>query len=424
MRQVKLKDITTKIGSGATPSGGKQSYKTTGIALIRSLNVFDLNFSYDELAYINDEQAKKLNNVTIEPDDILLNITGASVARCCILPKNLLPARVNQHVSIIRINKGLANPYFIQYLLVSPYYKQKLLSIAQGGATREALTKESIENFEIIIPKSKNTQDKIAKILSNYDDLIGNNNKRIKILEEMAQKIYKEWFVDFKFPGHETATFKDSELGKIPSNWEIKEVSDISKLYKGKSYKSSELCNKGEGLPFLNLKCIEKDGGFKRDGLKYFNGKYNNNHIVYPEDIIMAVTDMTQERRLVARPARIPHNWYKKYVMSMDLVKLIPSDNMERSYLYSLLKYSNFSDEVKNHSNGANVLHLNPKNIEQFELVVADKNTRDKFGEIVNQIYSEIDVLYLKNENLKQTRDILLPRLIAGEIDVEKMEVL
>lgn len=424
MRQVKLKDITTKIGSGATPSGGKQSYKTTGIALIRSLNVFDLNFSYDELAYINDEQAKKLNNVTIEPDDILLNITGASVARCCILPKNLLPARVNQHVSIIRINKGLANPYFIQYLLVSPYYKQKLLSIAQGGATREALTKESIENFEIIIPKSKNTQDKIAKILSNYDDLIGNNNKRIKILEEMAQKIYKEWFVDFKFPGHETATFKDSELGKIPSNWEIKEVSDISKLYKGKSYKSSELCNKGEGLPFLNLKCIEKDGGFKRDGLKYFNGKYNNNHIVYPEDIIMAVTDMTQERRLVARPARIPHNWYKKYVMSMDLVKLIPSDNMERSYLYSLLKYSNFSDEVKNHANGANVLHLNPKNIEQFELVVADKNTRDKFGEIVNQIYSEIDVLYLKNENLKQTRDILLPRLIAGEIDVEKMEVL
>ena len=424
MRQVKLKDITTKIGSGATPSGGKQSYKTTGIALIRSLNVFDLNFSYDELAYINDEQAKKLNNVTIEPDDILLNITGASVARCCILPKNLLPARVNQHVSIIRINKGLANPYFIQYLLVSPYYKQKLLSIAQGGATREALTKESIENFEIIIPKSKNTQDKIAKILSNYDDLIENNNKRIKILEEMAQKIYKEWFVDFKFPEHETATFKDSELGKIPSNWEIKEVSDISKLYKGKSYKSSELCNKGEGLPFLNLKCIEKDGGFKRDGLKYFNGKYNNNHIVYPEDIIMAVTDMTQERRLVARPARIPHNWYKKYVMSMDLVNLIPSDNMERSYLYSLLKYSNFSDEVKNHANGANVLHLNPKNIEQFELVVADKNTRDKFGEIVNQIYSEIDVLYLKNENLKQTRDILLPRLIAGEIDVEKMEVL
>ena len=213
MRQVKLKDITTKIGSGATPSGGKQSYKTTGIALIRSLNVFDLNFSYDELAYINDEQAKKLNNVTIEPDDILLNITGASVARCCILPKNLLPARVNQHVSIIRINKGLANPYFIQYLLVSPYYKQKLLSIAQGGATREALTKESIENFEIIIPKSKNTQDKIAKILSNYDDLIENNNKRIKILEEMAQKIYKEWFVDFKFPNNETVTFKQTDLG-------------------------------------------------------------------------------------------------------------------------------------------------------------------------------------------------------------------
>lgn len=424
MKQVKLKDITTKIGSGATPLGGKTSYKTTGIAFIRSLNIFDLNFSYDELAYITDEQANKLNNVTIEPDDILLNITGASVARCCILPKNLLPARVNQHVSIIRIKKELVNPYFVQYLLVSPYYKQKLLSIAQGGATREALTKESIENFEITIPNSKKSQDKIANILLNYDKLIENNNKRIKILEELAQKIYKEWFIDFKFPNHETTTFKDSELGKIPSDWKIKKVCEISTLSKGKSYKSSELVKENEGFPFLNLKCVERDGGFRRDGLKWFDGKYNDTHVVMPEDIIMAVTDMTQERRLVARPARIPHNWYKKYVMSMDLVKLIANNNIDKSYLYSLLKYSKFSDEVKNHANGANVLHLNPKNIEQFELVVADKTMRDSFGNIIKQIYDEIDILYLKNQTLKQTRDILLPRLISGEIDVENLNIL
>lgn len=363
---------------------------------------------------------KKMQSIVLPPASVCVVCIGSTIGKMCLTSKECI---TNQQLNSIIINKNKFNPLYIYYAIRN--YIPEIKVITGGtGAGKSILNKTSFGNLEISLDENKDIQTKIAKILSNYDDLIENNNRRIKILEEMAQKIYKEWFVDFKFPGHETATFKDSELGKIPSNWEIKEVSDISKLYKGKSYKSSELCNKGEGLPFLNLKCIERNGGFKRDGLKYFNGKYNNNHIVYPEDIIMAVTDMTQERRLVARPARIPHNWYKKYVMSMDLVKLIPSDNMERSYLYSLLKYSNFSDEVKNHANGANVLHLNPKNIEQFELVVADKNTRDKFGEIVNQIYSEIDVLYLKNENLKQTRDILLPRLIAGEIDVEKMEVL
>ena len=240
----------------------------------------------------------------------------------------------------------------------------------------------------------------------------------------MAQKIYKEWFVDFKFPGHETTIFKDSPLGKIPDDWQIKKVSDISKLSKGKSYKSSELVDKKVGLPFLNLKCIERDGGFKREGLKWFNGKYNDSHIVLPEDIIMAVTDMTQERRLVARPARIPHNWFKKYIMSMDLVKLIPNSDIHKTYFYCLLKYSSFSDEVKNHANGANVLHLNPQNIENFELVIANKEIRELFGKIVKNIFNEIDILNIKNENLKQTRDILLPRLISGEIDVENLEVL
>lgn len=108
---------------------------------------------------------------------------------------------------------------------------------------------------------------------------------------------------------------------------------------------------------------------------------------------------------------------------TIGLVKLIANIDIDKSYFYSLLKYSNFSDEVKNHANGANVLHLNPQNIEQFELVVADKSTRDSFGNIVKQIYDEIDILYLKNETLKQTRDLLLPRLISGEIDVENMEI-
>lgn len=353
----------------------------------------------------------------LEKDDVIITLVGNGIGNVSMSPS--ADVAIVQNTIGLRCNNKLLNNFLYYYLLKN---NKSIKALDRGGA-QPSINKNDVLNSYIYYPESIDTQNKIAKVLSNYDDLIENNNKRIKILEEMAQKIYKEWFVDFKFPNHETATFKQTELGKIPSDWEIKKISKISTLSKGKSYKSSELVGEKEGLPFLNLKCVERDGGFRRDGLKWFDGKYNDTHVVMPEDIIMAVTDMTQERRLVARPARIPHNWYKEYVMSMDLVKLIANIDIDKSYFYSLLKYSNFSDEVKNHANGANVLHLNPQNIEQFELVVADKSTRDSFGNIVKQIYDEIDILYLKNETLKQTRDLLLPRLISGEIDVENMEI-
>lgn len=419
MRQVKLKDITTKIGSGATPSGGKQSYKTTGIALIRSLNVFDLNFSYDELAYINDEQAKKLNNVTIEPDDILLNITGASVARCCILPKNLLPARVNQHVSIIRINKGLANPYFIQYLLVSPYYKQKLLSIAQGGATREALTKESIENFEIIIPKSKNTQDKIAKILSNYDDLIENNNKRIKILEEMAQKIYKEWFVDFKFPGHETATFKDSELGKIPSDWNISKFEDFILFQEGPGIRNWQYVS-NNGIRFINIRCINNNildtSRTSQISKQEAYGKYK--HFLLNENDIIMSTSGTLGKWAIIQKYHLP------LCLNTSIIRFTPKlRNNDYSYILGYLKSNTFYNYLTSMATGSAQVNFGPMHLKQIKIVKPINNILDEYHQIINPLTKERLLLISKNENLKLTRDLLLSRLISGKIDVENMEI-
>lgn len=153
-RTVRLGDITDKIGSGATPRGGKSSYKEQGISLIRSQNVYDLAFDRSQLAFIDEMQAAKLSNVQVAEKDVLLNITGASVARCCMVPVDVLPARVNQHVAIVRADPQVADPKFITYCLVSPRYKSHLLSLAQGGATREALTKTTIEDFQISLPPS------------------------------------------------------------------------------------------------------------------------------------------------------------------------------------------------------------------------------------------------------------------------------
>ena len=236
---IRLEEITTKIGSGATPRGGAEAYKETGITLIRSLNVYDSVFHRDGLAFIDDDQANELRNVIVEPDDVLLNITGASVARCCMVPPSVLPARVNQHVAIVRADRAKADPRFVCYCLVSPRYKDELLSIAQGGATREALTKEKIQNFEIPdVPLL--TQRKIASILSAYDDLIENNTRRIAILEEMAQAIYREWLVNFRFPGNENVKPVDSPLGQIPAGWEVKKLGDDIELPYGKALKAAD----------------------------------------------------------------------------------------------------------------------------------------------------------------------------------------
>ena len=150
-KQKLLGEITTKIGSGATPKGGKSAYQENGITLIRSMNVHNGMFEYKELAHISDEQATKLDNVVIEENDVLLNITGASVARSCVVPSKILPARVNQHVCIIRCKECII-PEFLNKLLIDDNYQKLLWSIAGAGATREAITKQQVESLQIIMP--------------------------------------------------------------------------------------------------------------------------------------------------------------------------------------------------------------------------------------------------------------------------------
>lgn len=152
----RLKNITSKIGSGATPKGGKAAYYSKGTSLIRSTNIFDYNFSYRDLAFINDSQALKLSNVEVKTNDVLINITGVSVARCCKVPTNVLPARVNQHVAIIRLSDELEMSNYLVCSLCSTDYKSRLLGISEGGSTRQALTKTDLEDCKVLFP-DKNT---------------------------------------------------------------------------------------------------------------------------------------------------------------------------------------------------------------------------------------------------------------------------
>lgn len=178
-----LSNITSKIGSGATPLGGEGSYKKNGISLIRSQNVYDNEFYEKGLAFIDNVQAEKLKGVTVEKDDILFNITGASICRCCIVPEKYLPARVNQHVSIIRVTEKALSKY-VQTILVSETYKNQLLEIGDGATSREAITKQQLEDFKIPLPPLSEQQ----KLVSEIEKI----EAKIKVLEAEIAEIPKQ----------------------------------------------------------------------------------------------------------------------------------------------------------------------------------------------------------------------------------------
>ena len=189
-----LRDITTKIGSGATPKGGRESYPNAGVSLIRSMNVYDGQFLYKDLAHLTDEQATQLNGVTVEAEDVLVNITGASVARSCVVPKDVLPARVNQQVAIVRCNRELLNPIFTNKMFINNEFKKALLSIGEsGGATRQAITKKQLEELSVVVPPLS-IQNEFFTFSECVDQQKQTVQQSLDKLELMKKALMQEYF--------------------------------------------------------------------------------------------------------------------------------------------------------------------------------------------------------------------------------------
>jgi type I restriction enzyme S subunit len=307
-----------------------------------------------------------------------------------------------------------ADVRFIKYYL--EILKLRMQNISHG-ATQDNLSLDKLLSFDFLIPPLS-IQRHIAGILSAYDELIENSQRRIKILESMARALYREWFVHFRFPGHESVPRVPSPLGEIPKEWEVKKLGDVAHTFRGRSYRSVDLTEDG-GLPFLNLKSLDRDGGFRRSGLKRYIGEFKEAHVAKKGDIVMAVTDMTQERRIVARAALVPTLGNEFGIFSMDLVRIEPRHQFPKAFLYSFLRYSSFADEVKQHANGANVLHLSPDRITEYQFVEPPNDLMNHFSNFVAPIIEKIDILANRIDNLHSTRDLLLPRLLSGQIEIE-----
>ncbi len=322
---------------------------------------------------------------------------------------------------VIEPNKSKVNGKYLYYYLTQDNVISYLQTIAENTvATYPSISPKDIENLLVDFPSLDN-QEKIIHILSNYDDLIENNNRRIKILEEMAQKIYKEWFVDFKFPGHETTTFKDSPLGKIPNDWEVGIIKDINDVKGGYAFKSKDLKENGK-FGIIKIKNIQA-GNIDTNMCQYIDEKLAqkaSDFKLNAGDILIAMTGAQ-----VGKVGIMPQT-KQVYYLNQRVAKFIPNKDfiINNQYLAIYTQTEKFNIQINNIASGAAQPNISASQIENIEILVPKAEIISAFENFINPNLKEAQILKNKNENLKQTRDILLPRLISGEINVENMEVL
>ena len=403
--KIRLGDCCSKIGSGATPKGGSTVYIDKGVSFIRSQNVYTLYFDYNGLTHITDDAAKTLNGVTIYEGDVLLNITGDSVARTCIVPADVLPARVNQHVAIVRPDTEMLDNRFLNYYLASPYMQAFMLGLAVGkGASRNAMTKDMIANYEVPCPQL-DIQKRIAYILSAYDKLIENNQKQIKLLEEAAQRLYKEWFVDLHFPGYEDTVIVDG----VPEGWTYKKVEEFGDVITGKTPTTSKAEYYGGNIPFVTIPDM--------------HGK------VYPlvtEKRLSKAGADTQRNKFLPKNAVIV-----SCIATVGLVNIavemcqtnqqinsvILSDETDLYFFYeSMLRIKALLDGVG--SNGATMTNVNKTKFSNIEILYPSYEFVEKYNDFCKPIFEKILSLSKTIISAEQARDRLLPKLMSRELEV------
>ncbi|MGH8428603.1 MAG: restriction endonuclease subunit S [Gammaproteobacteria bacterium] len=402
-RVVRLGDHCAKIGSGATPRGGEAVYQERGVALIRSQNVYNGQFAMDGLAHLDEEHADQLNGVTVKSGDVLLNITGDSVARSCRVSEEVLPARVNQHVAIIRPKPAEFDSRFVGYYLISPFMQDTMLSLARSGGTRNALTKQMIERFEVPRPP-RPVQVRIADILSAYDDLIENNRRRMALLEEAARQLYREWFVRLRFPGHQHTPITNG----LPKGWQRIHLADACRTQYGYTETAT---TEPVGPRFLRGMDINKTDFIDWSTVPYCEIDEPNQrkyHLRIGDIVVIRMADPGK----VGIVERDIDAVFASYLIRLE----ITNSRVAPYYLYYVLSDYEYQQFVSGAGAGSTRKTASAPLLVDFYFLLPTKPILRAFGLRIGPLRKQITTLLIQNEKLRAARDLLLPRLMNGEV--------
>ncbi|CAD6494615.1 MAG: Type-1 restriction enzyme MjaXIP specificity protein [Candidatus Argoarchaeum ethanivorans] len=401
---------------------GKTPKKSeSGVITISAKSIKNGKIDYNQTYFISEETFKKWE-VRGKPHvgDILLTTEGPLGE---VASYDREDVAIAQRLITLRGKDGKLDNNFLKYYLMS-HIGQHQLHLRATGTTVQGIKQSEFRKILILITTIKE-QTSIAKILSDLDSKIELLQKQNKTLKAIGQATFKHWFVDFEFPDEEGKPYKssggeivDSETGKIPKGWEVKNLGEFLNVIKGCSYKSEDLKESDKAL--ITLKSINRGGGFNQKGYKEYVGDYKEEQIVKDGDIIVAQTDLTQAAEVIGTPAIVNSlNRYNELIVSLDLQILRIEEKLNKGFAYFLLKTAMFHNHALSYTNGTTVLHLNKNAVPDFKFTLPNENILDKFGKIAEQILEKGD----KNEKevyiLSQIRDSLLPKLMSGEIRVK-----
>lgn len=388
----------------AGPFGSSISSKyfvEEGVPVIRGGNLTAgiKRFVPDAFVYVSEERAEKYSAQHVVKDDLVFTCWG-SVGHIGIIPEDgpFDEYIISNKQLKLRVNEDLVRPLYAYLYFSSRLGIDYVKSHAKGAAV-PGISLGILKGLEVAVPPLS-AQDRIVSLVSAYDDLIENNTRRIEILEEMARRLYEEWFVHFRFPGHEVVSFKESELGEIPEGWKIANLEEVVNLTMGQSPKSEFYNDRGEGLPFHQG--VTDFGNYFPSNRLYCTVE---NRIAEEGDILFSVR---------APVGRI--NISKEKIVIGRGVSALRSKSGHQVFLLSQLR--KIFEEEDSIGNGAIFKAVTKKDMQTIKLLQPDSRYIEGFESIAGSLWKQIRVLSDKNNNLRAQRDLLLPKLVSGEIDV------
>ena len=392
--------------------------------------------------YIDDDTYNSFLRKYVEHSDVLMTLVGNGYGKVAITPRE--KCAIIQNTIGLRCNKYNDNT-FLYYLLSN---QRESFTNLNRGAAQPSIQVGDVLQVEFEFPPLP-TQKKIAYILSTLDDKIELNRKMNQTLEEMAQALFKSWFVDFD-PVHAKAgakseqelevaasrlgiskeildlfpsEFEESEMGMIPLGWEYDTLSNHISVTKGKSYKSSELQESRTAL--VTLKSFLRGGGYRTDGVKPYTGKYKDEQIIQPGELIMAYTDVTQAADVIGKPAIVlPDEAIDILVASLDVgIVRTKTQKINIMFLYHLFKTKRFQGYILGYTSGTTVLHLAKGWLDGYNILLPSQEIMDRYNKLVSSLFNKMRLNIEEILSLQKTRDTVLPKLLSGELDVSEIKI-
>ena len=390
----------------------------TGYPSIRTPNIGRGRLILEGVNRVSEETYREWSKRAIPQAEDLILAREAPVGNVAIIPKNLKIC-LGQRTVLIRPDKNKVCPMFLVYCMLGDEIQSRLLGHSTG-ATVSHLNMRDIRNLELPKLPRLSTQRKIAAVLSAYDDLIENNTRRIKILEEMASAIYREWFAEFRFPGHERVELVESELGLIPQGWEVKQLSDVtSVITKGTTPTTLGKQFVNEGINFIKVQSIDEQGDISDSKLAKIDDeshKLLKRSQLQENDILFSIAGA------IGRVATVPKRFLPANT-NQALAIIRPSNLSFTPYLYQTLRSSGFFNYSLERVVQTAQANVSLSVLSSAPVIMPAKIIVDDFNKHLTPITSLVDILRTKNTNLRQTRDLLLPKLISGEIDISELDI-